>query len=614
MLRNWAGNLAYRAAALHRPETTEQLRAVLAGARRIRVLGSRHAFNDIADADALVSLEALPRDIAVDPAAGTVSCSGAVRYGELAEALADSGLALHNLASLPHISVAGAVATATHGSGDGHGNLATAVAALELVTAEGELVSARRGDPEFDGLVVGLGALGAVTRVTLDARPGYEVRQRVFEGLAWDALAEHLDAIFAAGDSVSVFTRWADDVDQVWVKTRVGAAPEEPRADLFGARPATVERHPILGLDPVNCTAQLGRPGPWADRLPHFRMGFTPSAGDELQTEYLVPRRHAVAAIAALRELSGAIRPLLQVTELRTIAADELWMSPQHGEATLGIHFTWQPDQPAVERLLGPPRGGARPVLAASALGQAVRRRVGRAAPALPARRGLRGARGAARPARRAAQRLVRARHRLSSACSVRSASSAASPAPTWPASTCTANPSSAKLKRRATSTRSSGTAHARPRRVLQRVDEVAAPGLVHLASHGPERLVRGRAQPALHPQLPDRVVAVVGQVRDDVAPQPRLGIPDGAQRRGARAGQLQLGVAHRLDQDGVARGEVVEDVVRLHAGARGDLRELHVGDRVVRDDRERGLGDHQAARVGARAGRGPRRHVRARS
>ena len=188
--------------------------------------------------------------------------------------------------------------------------------------------------------------------MTLDTQPDYEVRQRVFEGLAWDALAEHLDAIFAAGDSVSVFTRWGDDVDQVWVKTRVGAAPEEPRAELFGARPATVERHPILGLDPVNCTAQLGRPGPWADRLPHFRMGFTPSAGDELQTEYLVPRRHAVAAIAALRGLSGAIRPLLQVTELRTIAADELWMSPQHGEATLGIHFTWRPDQPAVERLL----------------------------------------------------------------------------------------------------------------------------------------------------------------------------------------------------------------------------------------------------------------------
>jgi xylitol oxidase len=317
------------------------------------VLGSRHSFNGIADGEALVSLEALPADIVVDPAAGTVACGGAVRYGELAAALAGSGLALHNLASLPHISVAGAVATATHGSGDRHGNLATAVAALELLTTDGELLSARRGDPDFDGLVVGLGALGAVTRVTLDVQPARAVRQRVFEGLAWDALAAHADAIFAAGDSVSVFTRWGDDVDQVWVKTHVGDGPEELRPELFGARPATVERHPILGLDPVNCTAQLGVPGPWADRLPHFRMGFTPSAGDELQSEYLVPRRHAVAAIDAVRGLAAAIRPLLQVTELRTVAADALWMSPQHGGDTLGLHFTWQPDQPAVERLLG---------------------------------------------------------------------------------------------------------------------------------------------------------------------------------------------------------------------------------------------------------------------
>ena len=351
-MRNWAGNHAYRAGTVHRPETLEQVREIVARAPRIRVLGSRHSFTDIADADALLSLDGLPPDIAVDPVARTVSCAGAVRYGELAGPLAAAGLALHNLASLPHISVAGAVATATHGSGDANGNLATAVAALELVTPSGELLTARRGDPGFDGLVVGLGALGAVTRLTLDAEPDYQVRQRVFEGLSWEALAEHLDAIAACGDSVSVFTRWGDDVDQVWVKSRVGPEPEAPRADLFGARPATVERHPILGLDPVNCTAQLGRAGPWWDRLPHFRMGFTPSAGEELQSEYLVPRLHALAAIDAVRGLAGSVRPLLQVSELRTVAADELWMSPQHGGATLGIHFTWRPDQPAVERAL----------------------------------------------------------------------------------------------------------------------------------------------------------------------------------------------------------------------------------------------------------------------
>jgi xylitol oxidase len=348
---NWAGTHTYRAGALHRPSTVDELREILRAARRVRVLGSRHSFTDIADSDALVSLDALPADIAVDRAAGTVSFGAALRYGELAETLEAEGLALRNLASLPHISVAGAVATATHGSGDRNGNLATAVAALELVTSDGELVTARRGEPDFDGMVVGLGTLGVVMRLTLDAEPAYDVRQRVFEGLQWDALFAHFDAITSAGYSVSVFTRWGETTDQVWVKTRVDpGAPEEVRADLFGAPAATVDRHPILGIDPVNCTPQLGRPGRWSDRLPHFRMGFTPSAGEEIQSEYLLPRRHAVGAIEAVRALGDALRPVLQVSEIRTIAADTLWLSPQHGTDTIGVHFTWTREPAPVAR------------------------------------------------------------------------------------------------------------------------------------------------------------------------------------------------------------------------------------------------------------------------
>jgi xylitol oxidase len=349
---NWAGNHTYRAARVHRPASVHELRPIVAAASRVRVLGSRHAFNDIADSDELVLLDALPAEVVVNREAGTVSFGAALRYGELAEALNEQGLALHNLASLPHISVAGAVATATHGSGDASGNLATAVAALELVTSDGDVVTAARGDADFDGLVVGLGATGAVTRLTLDIEPAYDVRQRVFEGLEWDALYDHFDAITAAGDSVSVFTRWRGTADQAWVKRRVTDAAEEGRDDLFGAPAATVDRHPILGLDPVNCTPQLGRPGRWSDRLPHFRMGFMPSAGDELQSEFLVPREHAVAAIRAMRELGDRIRPVLQVSEIRTIAADRLWMSPQYGRDTVAIHFTWQPDPAAVERVL----------------------------------------------------------------------------------------------------------------------------------------------------------------------------------------------------------------------------------------------------------------------
>jgi alditol oxidase len=346
---NWAGNYAYRAERLHEPATLEELRAIVAGAPRIRVLGSRHSFTAIADSDELVSLSRLPAEVVVDHAAGTVSFGAALRYGDLAPVLASEGLAVHNLASLPHISVAGAVATATHGSGDRNGNLATAVAGLEMVTSGGEIVTAARGDEGFDGLVVGLGALGAVTRVMLDVEPAFEVRQRVFEELAWDALFEHFDAIMALGYSVSVFTVWGESAHQVWVKSR-GADPVRP--DLFGARPATADLHVIPGHDPVNCTPQLGRPGPWSDRLPHFRMGFTPSSGEEIQSEYLLPRAHAVAAIEAMRTLAHAIRPLLQVSEIRTVAADRLWMSPQYDQDTVGIHFTWKQEQAAVERLL----------------------------------------------------------------------------------------------------------------------------------------------------------------------------------------------------------------------------------------------------------------------
>jgi xylitol oxidase len=229
------------------------------------------------------------------------------------------------------------------------------------VTSSGDVLTARRGDADFDGLVVSLGALGAVTRITLDVESAYQVRQRVFEGLTWDALFEHFDAITSSGYSVSVCTRWGETTDQVWVKSRVTDAPEQVAADLFGAPAATTERHPILGIDPVNATKQLGVPGPWSDRLSHFRMGFTPSAGDEIQSEYIVARRHAVAAIEAMRALGGALRPLVQVCEIRTIAADRLWLSPQYGQDTIGIHFTWKRDEAGLMRVLPDVEGALAP-------------------------------------------------------------------------------------------------------------------------------------------------------------------------------------------------------------------------------------------------------------
>ncbi len=350
-LTNWGGNYHYRAQALHRPTSVPELQEIVARAPRLRVLGSGHSFTDIGDSLELVSLDALPLTVDVDPGGEAVTLSAQMRYGDLAERLATHGLALANLASLPHISVAGAMASATHGSGRGNGNLATAVSALELVRSDGALVRIARGDPGFAGAVVHLGALGAVVRVTLEVEPAYRVRQRVFEGLSWEALYEHLDPILAAAYSVSVFTRW-EEVDQVWVKAREDAPAGELDGALRTARPATVERHPILGLDPVNCTPQLGLPGPWMDRLPHFRMGFTPSAGEEIQSEYHLPREQAVAGIAAVRGLAAKLAGLVQVSEIRAIAADELWLSPQYRRDTVAIHFTWAPRQAEVERAL----------------------------------------------------------------------------------------------------------------------------------------------------------------------------------------------------------------------------------------------------------------------
>ena len=359
--RNWAGNYTYRARKLHRPSTIEHVQEIIANARCVRVLGSRHSFNDIADAPELITLEAMPMYTVVDHEANTVSFNAAMKYGELVKTLNAEGVALHNLASLPHISVAGAVATATHGSGQTNGNLATAVVGLQLVTSGGEILEASRGEPDFDGLVVGLGALGAVTRVTLDMEPAYEVRQRVFEDLSWEALFEHFDEITSCGYSVSIFTRWGENIDQVWVKSRVTDEPERIEDELFGAVPAAVDRHPILGLDASSCTPQLGRPGPWSDRLPHFRMGYMPSSGEELQSEYLFPRRHAVEAIEAVRTLADKIRPILQVSEVRAVAADRLWMSMSYGEDTVGIHFTWKPEPDAVEDILTQLEGALAP-------------------------------------------------------------------------------------------------------------------------------------------------------------------------------------------------------------------------------------------------------------
>lgn len=360
--RNWAGNYAYEAAACHVPESLEEARALIAGNRRVKVIGTRHSFNGIADTDvAHISLARLNRVIALDRETNRVTVEGGITYGDLSRYLHEQGYALHNLASLPHITVAGACATATHGSGDGNGSLATAVSAIELLKGDGELVGLTKdeSDGRFAGAVVGLGALGVVTKLTLDVVPSFEMTQHVFEGLSFDELADGFDDIASSGYSVSLFTDWkGPSFNQVWRKrvlTKASEIPDIPHAEsrnFFGAAASTVKLHPVPGVSAENCSDQQGIAGPWHERLPHFRMDFTPSAGEELQSEYFVPRRHAYDMVKALNGLSGRIAPLLFISELRTIKADDLWMSPCYGQDAVALHFTWKPDWEAVKQVL----------------------------------------------------------------------------------------------------------------------------------------------------------------------------------------------------------------------------------------------------------------------
>ncbi|HEV3171204.1 MAG TPA: D-arabinono-1,4-lactone oxidase [Actinocrinis sp.] len=356
---NWARNITFSAARVHRPESLDELRRAVAAARSVRALGSGHSFNRIADtADTLVSVAGLPREVTVTPASqaapATARVSAGLRYSEIAEPIHAAGYALANMASLPHISVAGAVATGTHGSGNALGNLATAVSALRMVGPGGDVIElGRASDPDrFDGAVVALGALGVVTEVVLDLVPTFDLAQHVYVGLPLDALAAQPAAIFAAAYSVSVFTNWQSGTADVWVKQRADATREPaPEPAMLGALLADRPRHPVPAQPAENVT-ELDVPGPWFARLPHFRPEFTPSSGEELQSEFFLDRAAVPTALDELRRLGDRLAPVLQISELRTIAADGLWLSPAYGRDTASFHFTWIEDAGAVDPVL----------------------------------------------------------------------------------------------------------------------------------------------------------------------------------------------------------------------------------------------------------------------
>jgi alditol oxidase len=360
---NWAGNVAFSAPDFYRPAGVPELQHAVAQAGRIRVLGTGHSFNDMADSPgAQVSLAGLPPEVSVDSTARLARVAAGLSYAQVAVRLDAHGFALRNLASLPHISVAGATATATHGSGAANQNLAAAVAGLTLITHDGDVAEIRRGDDGFEGAVVHLGALGVVISLLLDLVPTFDVSQRVYESLPLAALDDHFTDLMAAGYSVSLFTDWrAPRLTQVWIKQRLDPAdpptppvprtpptPPIPQASWFTASPAATARNPVPGASPDACTQQLGVPGRWYDRLPHFRSEFKPSAGDELQSEYLLPVAHAVPALHILNEIRDHLAPVLQICEVRVIAADDLWLSTAYDRDSVAFHFTWIADAASV--------------------------------------------------------------------------------------------------------------------------------------------------------------------------------------------------------------------------------------------------------------------------
>jgi xylitol oxidase len=362
-LTNWAGNVTFGAVRIHRPTSVPEVQELVAGSTRLRVLGSGHSFSPVADTDGdLVLLGDLPPrcDIAADGHSVTVSAG--LRYGEIAPRLHEAGLALPNMGSLPHICVAGAIATGTHGSGDANPPLASSVVGLDVVRADGTVIHLDETDPRFPGAVVSLGTIGVVSAAVLRVEPTFDVAQYVYDRLPMAALVAHLDEVFASAYSVSVFsTLRADVADQVWLKRRTDRAYPDLGHHWLGATRADGPRHPVPGESPDSCTAQLGRPGPWFERLPHFRLDHRPSSGAELQSEFLVPREHSVAAVEALRAIADVVAPPLQVAELRTVAADDRWLSMAHGRDSLALHFTWHPDLAgalpavrAVEQALAP--------------------------------------------------------------------------------------------------------------------------------------------------------------------------------------------------------------------------------------------------------------------
>ncbi|MEO6510933.1 MAG: FAD-binding protein [Nocardioides sp.] len=342
-LRNWAGNHRYRAARVVTPSSVEELREIVTTADRVRALGSRHSFNRICDTSGvLIDTRALVTGPILDEERGSMTVSPGVTFGAVAQALDGTRWALPNLGSLPHISVIGAVSTGTHGSGTGNQVLAASVTRMRLMLADGFTVDVRRGDDTFEGCVVSVGALGVVLEVDLQLVPTFDVVQTLDDAGAWEHAYLAVPEVLSSAYSVSVFTRWGRGATEILAKHRVESAADH-------VSPSTKETSMLL-VDGPNLTARDARVS-WSAGLPHFRMEFEPSFGEEIQSEFFVSSGDTVEALAAVTALADVLDPHLIVSEIRAIASDSLWLSPAYGRDSTSLHFTWKLEPEPVERV-----------------------------------------------------------------------------------------------------------------------------------------------------------------------------------------------------------------------------------------------------------------------
>ncbi len=371
--RNWAGDQSCTPLAIQRPRTREQLVAAVASAasagQRLRVAGSGHSFTEAALTDGtMLRVEALNRVLDADPASGLVKVEAGIVLADLNERLHERGLALENLGDIDRQTLAGAISTATHGTGTGLRNISAQVEAIELVTADGELRSLEGGG-ELLAARVGLGALGAIYSVTLRAVPAFTLH-RVDTPRPLGEVLDRFDELADRNDHFEFFVFPHTDMALTIERNRSELAPKPPGRLGAWVSDVLVEntlgdlalrltrRRPSLIPRLSAAAAKMMSQGERLDRSYRIfanerRIRFT-------EMEYALPREHGPEAVRRVLELIGRRgNEVAMPIECRVVAADDALLSPAHERPTayVAVHqyqgMQWRPYFEAVEEIMG---------------------------------------------------------------------------------------------------------------------------------------------------------------------------------------------------------------------------------------------------------------------